>query len=325
MKKVNYLFVSLFVVAILFSCEKEASYDGDSMLKGKKIKITEGIPGEPVSDDGNGITPYIIPGKNPGGNRTCEEVKNYFLGEESMNPFLCGEKTDYNGAFPGDAFPAGLTVETDGIFVSFSIDDCIEIEGSYYKVGAVIVKGSNQANVYFYGEYDEETDSWNLTGTLQDSGLSAPLNPSGKPAGLSNLTFCFIECEQVEEIIAVKSYYQDAEGNDRYAVSEGTLAFPDNSSEWCGTWLLGYQPYTPSTEFDMIRAGTSTTVGKVSVDQEGIVTITLNDNLTLDESWVYVGSLWHLQNNELGENGCPLYSNYWEYNDTEGQSQTFFD
>src|SRR5690606_24713717 len=51
---------------------------------------------------------------------------------------------------------------------------------SSFGIGAVIVKGGNSANVYVY-----EPQRTN------DAGLAAPPNASGKPAGLSNITFCW--------------------------------------------------------------------------------------------------------------------------------------
>lgn len=65
----------------------------------------------------------------------------------------------------------GLTVNTDGTYVNFS---------STFGIGVAIVKGSDDANVYVY---DPQVNS--------DSGLASPPNASGKPAGLSNLTFCW--------------------------------------------------------------------------------------------------------------------------------------
>jgi hypothetical protein len=206
------------------------------------------------------------------------------------------------------------------------MDDYIELPGmeGLYAVGAVIVKGSNQANVYFYGEFNEDTETWSAVGTLEDSGLSAPVNPSGKPAGLSNLTFCFI---RVDMVIAVKSYYfiGDENVSSGRAVSDGIMAFPGNGY-WCDTWLLGYNFYPSTSSFNMVQAGTTKVVGTVEVNADGVVTITMNEGYSLDYSYVYVGTLWDLQNKNLSSyhEGCPIYQN-WEYNDTDGQSQVFFD
>jgi hypothetical protein len=117
----------------------------------------------PVSN--GGVTPYIIDGANSGGNRTCAEVGAAF---DTTFEHSSG-KRDYPSQT--GTWPTGLSVTiTDGTFVSFT---------STFLIGAVIVKGSNDANVYYYG-----------SGSFGDSGLASP--PAGDgPAGLSNLTFCW--------------------------------------------------------------------------------------------------------------------------------------
>lgn len=198
MKKLTYLFAILTMFAAIVSCSKETTRDNELDLLKKATVITARTASSPISD-GVGVTPYLIPGSNKGGNRTCAEVATAFNLE--TNPFLCGEKIDYDdGAFLG-AFPEGLNVTTDGVFVSFDLADCIMIGDKYYKVGAVIVKGSDQANVYYY-----------YGGILSDNGLASPINSSGSPAGLSNLTFCFVECEvPVDLVVGFKSYVTGVE------------------------------------------------------------------------------------------------------------------
>lgn len=122
---------------------------------------------EPVSD--GGITPFIIDPSGPGGNVTCEA-----LGYE----FSSARVNYENGEFDAD-FPSGIDVETDGTFVAWT---------STFPIGAVIVKGSDDANVYEYGPtpLDDCEPS-----EFCDSGLASPINASGSPAGLSNLTFCW--------------------------------------------------------------------------------------------------------------------------------------
>lgn len=122
----------------------------------------------PVSD--GEVTPYLVDDPGPGGNVTCEQ-----LGYEYSSA-----RVNYNDGVFDAAFPDGITVEvTDGIYVDWT---------STFGIGAVIVKGSDAANVY---EYDPAS--------FGDSGLAAPLNASGGPAGLSNLTFCWDEIPQEEE------------------------------------------------------------------------------------------------------------------------------
>jgi len=206
MKKLSYSLLGIILITSMFSCEKEESFDSD-LLKSKKTTTAV----EAKTSD-SGVMPEIIPGDNRGGNRTCAEVGLHFKDDADYFD-LCGEKVDYNDQFE-DAFPDGLEVTvTDRTFVEFKMDDCIMIGDSYYKVGAVIVKGSNAANVYFYED-----------GILHDSGLSAPVNPSGKPAGLSNLTFCFIECEPQEEeiVMAMKTYIMSPDSTISWAATRGT-------------------------------------------------------------------------------------------------------
>jgi hypothetical protein len=121
-----------------------------------------------------GITPYIIPGANEGGNRTCGEVATaYGIGSFS-NSF-----GQINAPFTNNTATFGaITATTDGTLVSWTID----VPAGYcVKYVAAIVKGSNDANIYFY-----EGD------VRGDSGLASPIaGGSGSAAGLSNLSFCY--------------------------------------------------------------------------------------------------------------------------------------
>ncbi len=137
-----------------------------------------GTASEPISAGGN--IPYIIAGANPGGNRTCAEVAT----ATGLSFALSSGKLDYDGGtFKNDdgsagSWPAGFTVTvTDGKFVSWSYS-----KPNYRLVNvALIVKGSDAANIYAYA------------GPSSDSGLASPLNNSGRPADLSNLTICYTE------------------------------------------------------------------------------------------------------------------------------------
>jgi len=113
----------------------------------------------PTSYDG--VIPFILDPAGPGGNVSCD-----MLGYE----YTSG-RINYNGDFDGE-FPAGIDVTvTGGTFVAWT---------STFGIGAVIVKGGNDANIY---EYE--------SASLGDSDLASPPTSSGDPAGLSNLTFCF--------------------------------------------------------------------------------------------------------------------------------------
>jgi|GEM_PF-312540 hypothetical protein len=198
MKKLTYLFTAILMIAALGSCQQD-----DSEIL---IKDADAGSENSILPSSAGITPVILPGSSNGGNVTCAEVATFF--ELPAGYFLCGEKIDYsNGHFAGE-FPEGLTVDVaDGTYVSFSMNAPLMINGKNYVVGAVIVKGSNNANVYFYPE-----------GIMTDTGLAAPVNASGKPAGLSNLTFCLVEVEPEfpEVVMVLKTYLSPDDGSYRY-------------------------------------------------------------------------------------------------------------
>lgn len=128
-----------------------------------------------------GVTPYIIPDlytvtPNPGsGNRTCEDVGLAYFGKADYYQNSSGEAINYDedaNSFDR-SFPAGLSVTvTDDTLVSFD---------SSFGIGAVIVKGGPNANVYVYDPQ-----------VKVDTGLaSPPVGAQQNPAGLSNITFCW--------------------------------------------------------------------------------------------------------------------------------------
>jgi uncharacterized repeat protein (TIGR01451 family) len=129
---------------------------------------TSTTPSTPVSDAG--VAPVILSGDglNPGGNRSCADLAHAGL----ISGDYTEAKRNYNSGAFESAFPAniGVTV-TGGKYVAWD---------STHVIKAVIVKGSNAANIYAYNP-----------ALPSDSGLAAPTNASGGPAGLSNLTFCY--------------------------------------------------------------------------------------------------------------------------------------
>jgi len=226
MRKLHYILAGLVLVFALGSCEKNDKHDleVDAMKAAKADKaIVEMGSNEPVSNAG--VVPEVIPGENKGGNRTCEEVWAAFGDPEDV--YLCGDKVDWDDDAEGFAssFPDGLNVTVTGIHVGFTIDGCLEIDGNFYKVGAVIVKGSNAANVYFYEG-----------GTTADFGLAAP----GNKHMVSNLTFCFVPCipeEGVDLVVALKASITHS---DRIA---DDVAYSYSEDKFPGSNIVGYVPY----------------------------------------------------------------------------------
>lgn len=274
MKKLNLLALILIMGIAFVSCDKTDATEFDVMAKSSLSEDPSG-PATPA-----GVAPFIIPGANNGGNRTCAEVGMFFKNDPAYFDY-CGEKVDF-GNFKS-AFPEGLMVTSDGKTLSFNATDCFKIGDKYYKVGAVIVKGGNSANVYFYEG-----------GTLGDVNLTAPANASGKPAGISNVTFCYIECdEQPELVIAFKSYLNNSDwvcttggpGN------IGFVAYYDFKPGVVGKVFLSANT-NPSTG-DLTKPVGDITVA--DIDGDGLWEVTIDNvdrpELLYKNAYLFVGTL----------------------------------
>lgn len=304
MKNPKIIIAMLLMAALAVSCSKEPSNEVDEMLK--KATVVDG-PGAPVSMEG--VVPYIIPGANRGGNRTCEEVATYF----NTSFALCGEKLDYgdfdlDGDYEfSDNFPQGLNVTVDGIYISFDMDGCLKIGDNYYKVGAVIVKGANAANIYYYPD-----------GSTGDSGLAAP----GEKPMVSNLTFCFVNCElPAQKVIAVKTFLWGPDGY-TWAGSDGSYIFLP-TTEWCQ--YLGAVNYPETDSFLLLEDYTRATLGNVTISEAYpngvrslVITVSSSYGL-LDKTFIYVGEMAGL----YGSGTCPDYTAWPNQDQTDSQTHTF--
>lgn len=173
MKKFKFVLGAIFAIALIGSCTM--------------------TPWDEII--GLDVAPTLIqktPKLYPGGNAECSTINIPGL-IQTTGRINYNQSTD---SFEG-AWPKGLLVMvSDDKSVAFQIDGAIDLgDGKCYKIGAVIVKGSDASNVYDY------TD---IGGVLMDKGLVSPINSSGGPAALSNLTFCFMECPPVPKVVAVK-------------------------------------------------------------------------------------------------------------------------
>ncbi len=300
MRNVINLFASLLLVFVPMACDNEISEDVSAELKEAYVQSNT----TPISD--GDVTPVILAVDKPrGGNVTCNDVMQAFDNEA----LICGDKINYDDylteeEFEG-AFPSWLNVQVDGNYVSFNMTGCGEIEGVSLKVGAVIVKGSNASSVYYYPD-----------GAFNDSGLAAP---EGKYM-VSNLTFCFVQCDEPEPIIlAVKCYYTPGPTytslDYSFALSEGT--YPFTTTEWCND--LGYNYYPTISSFAMIEKWTKENVGIVTIMPSGnnlIITIDLKGEGVLDETYLYAGPLSGLTGGVESPVICPEYWN-WQYKSFE--------
>lgn len=291
MKKLNIVFMSVLLAVLAVSCSKDAGVDDLNVTTKSSSVISTSTP---ISY--NGIAPVIISGANRGGNRTCDEVASAF----NTTFDLCGDKLDYTDIdFDGDyefsgQFPDGLNVTVNGNFVSFSSSGCLLIGGKYFKVGAVIVKGSASANIYYYPD-----------GTNGDSGLAAP----GGNRMVSNLTFCFYECDDQPQVIAIKCVFNE-DGYNRFGVTSGTNYFyPSANGFWCADWFLGVNAYPFTGPLYLNQAGLfDTIVGEANL-VDGKIVITLYGDRQLQYANIYIGTLDGLINANLDAKGCPIYTN----------------
>jgi len=287
MRKLHVLLTGFILLLAIVSCEKNDKHDFDiDAQKGVKAMktVVDFGPNIPVSE--GEISPEVIPGENNGGNRTCEEVWSWFV-DDQVNwecgvDFLCGEKVDYDedgGGFVSD-FPEGLEVSVEGIYISFVMDNCVEIDGKFYKVGAVIVKGSSAANVYYYEG-----------GTMSDQGLAAP----GEKHMVSNLTFCFVPCEADELVIAFKSKVKNGDGDSFAAYTTG-LSIPNDPGSVRYN-VLGFDtPYDIRLQSGEIIASITAT----ELEHNGaphisvVVTVTDDNTWEFTEPHLYVGTFYGL-------------------------------
>lgn len=266
MKKLNYLLGLLFILTTILSCEK-----------GGRIS-------ELLRDD----VPYVGGAEFVfiGGNVECGDPGVILPGLVPVAPFSSG-RLNYmgDGEFDGN-WPEGLvvTVRPDNKTVDFYLTD-----EAQFCVGAVIVKGGNGAIVYKYPN-----------GTRGDVGLTSPLNSSYQPADLSNLTFCFVKCENL--VIAVKVWYNN---NSLWGATTGKYVF---FSSWCRQAGINTYPFTEPLILE--QAYTDTQIGTVSLIN-GKIKISLNQGLTLTSGYIYIGTEEDLITPVNFINGCPDYTNDW--------------
>ena len=125
------------------------------------------IPG-PLS--GNGVQPSCHEG-----NPTCSDIDH--CGEYSTKIEPVSDTYPLDGVVGHD-----VTIE----ITEYKYEEDKPPEPLYFDwtstlgICAVIVKGGDDANVYYYDPL-----------SYGDTNLHAPINPSGEPAGISHITFCY--------------------------------------------------------------------------------------------------------------------------------------
>lgn len=237
--------------------------------------LAANVASQPVSS--GGVTPWIIPGANPGGNRTCAEVGFALFGNASY--YTCwSAKRDFPGEFAlgFDDISGNALCERNVIEVTVDDEKWVSFTAGPDGVGAAIIKGSSNANVYLYQPQSGG-----------DSGLASPLNASGMPAGLSNIGgFCW---NPIQTDTGLPECF------------EGETAWA-NGSRYVrrGNWAT-YTRYQGAEKVVTLFAGKTLDAGDVlfSAPVAGVVTITI----ALDSGWRFalkpVGE----------EDGMPIFDN----------------
>ncbi|PKO08138.1 MAG: hypothetical protein CVU40_16935 [Chloroflexi bacterium HGW-Chloroflexi-2] len=118
------------------------------------------------------VTPVVIPNQPGGEVAECDAVGD-FLYAYKIDGWDEGSK---NGTYPV-VFEDG---HANNIVISNSDGTYFDWSASPNSIGAVIVKGGNSANLFFYDPQ-----------VFSDSGLYSPVNNSGNPAEVSHVTFCW--------------------------------------------------------------------------------------------------------------------------------------
>lgn len=249
MKTVRLLFMIVFMLAAMFACNL---YTWDDVMESG------------ITADRYDKVPRIF----PGGNVECSQ-----LGFANLD-----QTTGRNDYDPVNGFefewPEGLevVVEDDGS-VSFLLPHgFIKINENCYKVGSVIVKGSDASNVYDYG-----TD-----GAIWDKGLFPPDNASGSPAALSNLTFCFVEVECEKIVIALKTYL--------------TLDWACTGGGEDNNYFIGFYDFIPNSTNKIYYKGLTTEpVGNITIsnlDEDEFMEVTIDNSDNGDVKFTYMVYLY---------------------------------
>jgi LPXTG-motif cell wall-anchored protein len=150
----------------------------------------------------------------------------------------------------GNGEPPGDGTFTDGT-LEVTIDVRDTAEGQVFDwmsnigVDVVIVKGGNSSNVY---TYDPES-----TG---DTGLHAPVNPSGMFAGLSHISFCYDEDQETTSTTAEETTSTTAEETTSTTAEETSTTAVSPS-----TTTPGELPVTGSTVSPMLGVGAALLIG----------------------------------------------------------------
>ncbi|MFD0005216.1 hypothetical protein ACFVJ4_22735 [Streptomyces sp. NPDC127178] len=113
-------------------------------------------------------------------NPDCVDINGFTLEVDTDDAPVDGEVLNFSSGGEDGTITLGVTEGDQGQLLSFDFG-----VDSAFAAGAVIVKGSNNANVYDYRP--------TMAGQIEaDETLHAPINPSGGFADLSHVAFCIV-------------------------------------------------------------------------------------------------------------------------------------
>lgn len=268
----------IIMVSIIISCEKNPNkpegFNEKAAFKATSIDI-DLLPmaSYPITDVQPEVIPPFATGKDRGGNRSCADVA-IWKDLQDLCDDCCGTKVDIGDDETGMiAGFGGIEVQIDNEgFVHF---DVLE---TGCKVMAAIIKGSNSANVYWYGP----------DGTDEDDFLAPPpfdlaeLGPDPDPATLkypwvSNITLCCV-CDG--KVIAVK-------------VKGDNWACSSVAGEY-----LGYYPFVVGTQKIYLQGDMDQSVGELIIgdeDDDGNLDVTINNfymsSFLFNNAYVFIGDV----------------------------------
>ena len=233
----------------------------------------DGTASEPVSF--NGVTPYIIPGANPGGNRTCAEAGYAFFGNATY--YQCwSAKRDPDDFDLGFADISGNPLCDRNVITASNDGTHVEFTAGPDGVGAALIKGgSGGGNVYVYQPQ-----------SLGDSGLASPPNSNDIPAALSHVdSFCWNPVSPQSGPPGPCYEEETAWANGARYVRKGNWAT--------------YTSYADVEKSVVLFAGQTMDAGDVtfSAPSDGMVTITIELNAGWRFALVPVGE----------NNGTPIF------------------
>ncbi|GAB3227705.1 hypothetical protein J0A67_15165 [Algoriphagus aestuariicola] len=291
--------IGLCGLVLVFLVSNCTQFDGTDPNKDLDPIASENISGDlnaRMVCDGPDVTPVLFTGGR-GGNASCSDVCDF--------EYSSGRNDFVDGAFVME-WPEGFTVNVkDGKYVSWSFDPP---EGYCLNGITVIVKGGPASNIYKYGP-----------GVTSDCGLVSPVNASGRPAALSNLTFCYDLIEKPEAPEAEDKFAEYCEDDEIAALCAEAIA-PEGATVVYYTSETGNEVATVTclSDFGTLELWAASVTDGCESEERTKITLTIaekeNCDTVIDEDDCFQEeTAW----GGSSEGGGPAW---WFYFDTTGDA-----